>query len=344
MDNDAQFLMSSASGAMEERERLRSKHERLRHEAAAWKVMQLKEAAALGEQLNELDGETRELEARLAGLDEQATRRQYMSMRESTEEAEARRLKCGYLHGQVAGWAAEFERVTAITGVRFNEGKSDAVDKVVSIYSANELRNKSLFKFVTEDIESQKEALQVALENEEMLAAALEAEQTAHDTADAAADAERISAGEAGEHLEWQLGQASKGVDAILPILNKLGLATFDSAGLSMPQHMKDKELGPQAVPAFLALLEDALHAVLNSAAIVVHARAPPAPEESDEVVETKGTSKSLLPLAKGFDEGVTANLALLRRLSSPKHLMTARGAESVLHNDSSEPLLQTLQ
>lgn len=279
-------------------------------------------------------------------------------------------MKCGYLHGQVAGWAAEFERVTAITGVRFNEGKSDAVDKVtvhkrslprfglrscdvdsrlsfakvVSIYSANELRNKSLFKFVTEDIESQKEALQVALENEEMLAAALEAEQTAHDTADAAADAERISAGEAGEHLEWQLGQASKGVDAILPILNKLGLATFDSAGLSMPQHMKDKELGPQAVPAFLALLEDALHAVLNSAAIVVHARAPPAPEESDEVVETKGTSKSLLPLAKGFDEGVTANLALLRRLSSPKHLMTARGAESVLHNDSSEPLLQTLQ
>ena len=59
MDSDAQFLLGSASGAMEERERLRAKHERLKHEAATWRAMQLKEAAALVEQLEELLGRDR---------------------------------------------------------------------------------------------------------------------------------------------------------------------------------------------------------------------------------------------------------------------------------------------
>lgn len=87
-----------------------------------------------------------ELEARLTALDEQMKRLDYESHRNATKDGQQRNLKYGYLRGQVGGWAAEFERVTAITGVRFGDGKSDAVDKVVHLYSANELRNKSLFK------------------------------------------------------------------------------------------------------------------------------------------------------------------------------------------------------
>ena len=144
MDNDAQFLLGSASAAMEERDRLRAKHERLKHEAAAVRSMQLKEASAIDESLSELDAEHRELDARMQSLDERERRLEYEEANAAHRDGLKRKTKIGYLRGQVEGWAAEFERVTAITGVKFGEGKSDAVDKVVQQYSANELRNRSL--------------------------------------------------------------------------------------------------------------------------------------------------------------------------------------------------------
>jgi len=332
MDNDAQFLLVSASGAMEERERLRSKHERLKHEAAAWKAMQLKEAATLTETIEELDVETRELESRLQGLDEQTKRLAYTQQRTDFATQNSCQLKYGYLRGQVLGWAAEFERVTSITGVRFGDGKSDAVDKVVSIYSANELRNKSLFKFVTEDVVRQTEALQVEVTEAEELAAKLEAEQTAQDTDDANAAAKRIETADNARHLDERLQVAGKAVEGILPLVEKLGLGMMSAANVTMPQHLEGKSLGAPSVPEFLALIEDAFGTLLSTASLIVRARAPPVPDPEEE---EKNSYKEPEP-----EPEVSPTLSVLRSVSAQRDLPQGKNASKMLHNDSSERLL----
>ena len=331
MDNDAQFLLGSASGAMEERERLRAKHERLKHEAAAWRSMQLKEAAELAEKLEELDEETKHLEAQLHALDEQATRLSYQAMREGFKDSEARQLRYGYLRGQVAGWAAEFERVTQITGVRFGEGKSDAVDKVVSIYSQNELRNKSQFKYVTEELVGKIETLQAELAAEENEAKVIEAEQAAHEEGDASASARSIEASETQMHLASQLERACSHVENVLPLVEKLGIEAMHAANQAMPQHLDGKALAPPTVPAFLELLEDALDAVMNRALHVVSERKPPEPVTEEEVRAAE----------EAPPEVVTPTLALLRAATAQRTLPAGAAATKLLHNDSSERLLQ---
>ena len=331
MDNDSQFLLGSASGAMEERERLRAKHERLKHEAAAWKAMQLKEAAALTETLDELDAETKELEERLQGLDEQATRMAYTAQRHNFSDGQSRNLKYGYLRGQVAGWAAEFERVTSITGVRFGEGKSDAVDKVVSIYSANELRNKSLFKFVTEECTLQEETLQAEVLAEEAAAERLEAEIIAHDAKDASDAASRIEASEAQQALDTKLDAAERAVESIMPVVEKFGLFAMDAASVELPQHLQGKSLSPPEVTEFLALLEDSLGALLSRASHVVRARAPPPPDFDEEEDKFKEPEP---------EPEVSATLQVLRDVSAQRDLPQGKNASKLLHNDSSERLL----
>ena len=143
------------------------------------------------------------------------------------------------------------------------------MDKVVSIYSANELRNKSLFKFLSEDIVTQTETLQQELATEEELARQLETEQRDRDAADAAASARAMDSTDSDVHLVHQLEKASHGVDEILPLVEKLGLTVMDFAGKSLPQHMEGKALGPPTVSPFLALLEDAFHEMEGKAKAV---------------------------------------------------------------------------
>lgn len=330
MDNDAKFLLSSASEAMEERERLRSKLERIKHEAAAWRAMQVKEAAALDAELEDLDAVHRDLDGKLTSLDELAKRMEYDAQRSGFDEGQTRNLKYGYLRGQVAGWAAEFERVTAITGVRFGEGKSDAVDKVVHLYSANELRNKSLFKFVTEDVVLQTDTLANDLEAEEGLATQIEAEQASRDSGDAFAKQSAIDAVEAEEHLVEQLEKAGKAVDEVLPKVEKLGYTVMAASEVSVPQHMEGTALQGATVPAFLALLEDGLHRLLSRSSAIVAARAPPEPADEEEA-----KAMALLP-----PEVVSDTLATCRALSAQRTLASGKDAARMLHNDSSERLL----
>jgi len=329
MDNDAQFLLSSTSSAMEERERLRAKHERLRHEAAAWRAMQLKEGGALEEQLAELEAEGSMLEGKLEGLDEREKRMAYQVSKDTRQGGGSRELKFGFLKGQVAGWAAEFERVTAITGVRFGEGKSDAVDKVVSIYSANELRNKSLFKFVTEEVVLRTETLEAELREDEATASKLEVAIAQSDNTDAAAASEALEAAEHEAQLAAQLEHASSAVDALLPLVEKLGAAI----DIRLPQHLEGVPLGGPAVAEFLALVEDRLHETLNAATSIVAARAPPVLEEDDE---DKGRVRE--PVAE--DPPPSAALLRLRALTKPRTLPSGKNATKILHNDSSERLL----
>ena len=82
MDNDAQFLLGTASAAMEERERLRAKHERLTLETAHSKALQLREATHLDETLAELDAEHNEIDSRLQSYDELEVRQKFRQDRQ----------------------------------------------------------------------------------------------------------------------------------------------------------------------------------------------------------------------------------------------------------------------
>jgi len=292
--------------------------------------VQLKEAAALGEHLDDLDGETRELEAKLTALDEKEIGIDYQRSRKNEGDRKTRDLRYGYLRGQVAGWAAEFERVTQITGVRFGEGKSDAVDKVVHLYSANELRNKSLFKFVTEDVVLQTETLEAELAEESAQATRLEAEQAAADTEDAKMAQQRLEASEAQHRLDANLEKATKAVDEILPLVDKLGLQVMDKVGVKLPQHMEGVPVAPPTVEPFLNLLEEATHTIMNQADQIVRARAPPPPANEEEAKE-----RALQP-----PEVVSHTLGLLRAATAQRVLASAKDASKLLHNDSSERLL----
>ena len=165
MDADAQFLMSAATQALEERERVRSKAERVKYESAAARQVQLREAAALQHALQQLDDEHDALEQRLEELHERGKQQHYMQLRGGRDAGESRALRYGFLRNQAAGWAQEFARITEMTGVAFGAETEaepvaqDAVEKVVAIYSEKEARNASLFKFVTEDVTRQKEGL-----------------------------------------------------------------------------------------------------------------------------------------------------------------------------------------
>jgi len=326
MDNDAQFLLGSASAAMEERERLRSKHERLKLEAAAWRSMQLREAAALDEQLELLSAEHRELDDKLQQLEERDVRQEYALQKFGREDKDKRERRLGYLRGQVAGWAAEFERVTAITGVKFGDGKSDAVDKVVSIFSANELRNKSLFQYVTEDVVLQTETLEAELGAELALVAKLEAEQATADAAHAASATSTMVAVEALAVFEKQLEHMSRAVDTVIPNVEMIGMAV----DLQLPQHISEKlPLAPPSVPEFLAIFEDKLHVILNTARHVVNRRAPLDP----------GTDENGRPKTPPPEPTPSDTLLILRSLVHRKTLTSGK-SNALMHKDSSERLL----
>jgi len=136
---------------------------------------------------------------------------------------------------------------------------------------------------------------------------------------------------EADAHLVQQLDKAGTAVDAILPRVEKLGKLTMDAAHIAMPQHLEGKTLAPPKVPAFLALLEDALGSLLSSAAAIVKAREPPRPETEEE-------QKALL---NAPSEEVSPALATLRAATSQRTLASGKDAAKMLHNDSSERLVQ---
>ena len=269
-------------------------------------------------------------EDHLHEMAEEERRKEFMEMQHQFTEGNNRTLKYGYFKGQVGGWAAEFEKVTNVTGVRFGEeGKSDAVSKVVQLFSSNELRNSTLFKFVTEDNELQKEMLQAEVDALEAEEAKLQFEINAQMDADTAQQYKGMLGGDLEEHLEHQLAAANKQVDAILPKVEVIGTTLMEMAGVNLPQHMEGKPLDGMTVPPFLALLEDALGEVQGRMKAIVVARAPPVPRDEEEAEA----------MAKLPPEVVSPTLAVLREAAAKKQLASGKNAEKMLHHDSSELL-----
>jgi len=278
MDSDSQFLIGSASGAMEERERLRSKMERLKHESEGWKAMQLREASALNEQLAELDDEHERLEGNLNKLSELMKRTEFQRLRGGRKEDETRERRYGFLRQQGEGWQAEFARVTEITGVSFDEGRRDAVEKVVAIYREKEARNKSLYKYVTEEAVQELETVDANVARLQAEATQREAEAAVREES---AAKESLLATEADKYEETEAAMLKNEgtVDAVLPLWEKLG----GQLQVVLPRHMEGKALSLVTLSEYLTAVEEALDSKISDAHGIVRARAPPPPPEEEE-------------------------------------------------------------
>ena len=84
-------------------------------------------------------------------------------------------------------------------------------------------------------------------------------------------------------------------------------------------------------MPAFLALLEDALHTVLNSASAIVEKRRPPSAETEEEQ-----KALELLP-----PEEPSPALVVLRGVAQARTLASVKDASKLIHTDSSDRLMQ---
>ena len=338
MDADSSFLMSSATMALEERERIRSKAERVKYESKVQRQVQLREAAALQVTLRQLDDEHGMLEGKLEGLHERQKQQQYTKLRSGRDGGESRALKFGFLRSQAGGWAGEFERITEMTGVSFGAeaepepeaeaggedlslasagyaGQQDAVEKVVAIYSEKEARNASLFKFVTEDVTRQKEGLMSDIARlhaeEEQLLEALRLVQ-AQAAAVSAPSSPSPKGGGEGEGEDGgapslpssPAGRLAQQVTAWHSSL-EASLSIFDTLGREMgiplPEHMQGKGCSLTTYPEFFSLLEQQMHDTFDSA---LHLATHPAPPQSaEEGAPAAADPRETLELLKGWTQ-----------------------------------------
>jgi hypothetical protein len=318
MDADSSFLMSSATMALEERERIRSKAERVKYESKVQRQVQLREAAALQVTLRQLDDDHDMLEDKLEGHHERQKQQEYSKLRGGRDGGESRALKFGFLRSQAGGWAGEFERITEMTGVSFGveaegegeaggedhpvasagyAGQQDAVEKVVAIYSEKEARNASLFKFVTEDVTRQKEGLmsdiaKLRAEEEQLLEALRLVQAQAAVVSAPSSPTPKGGEGEGeGEGEEGgpplpppsPAGRLAQEVTAWHSSL-EASLSIFDTLGREMgipfPEHMQGKGCSLTTYPEFLSLLEQQMHDTFDSA---LHLATHPAPPQAAE-------------------------------------------------------------
>ncbi|KAL3927471.1 MAG: hypothetical protein SGPRY_002809 [Prymnesium sp.] len=306
IDSDSQFLIGSGSSAMEERERLRSKMERLKHESQSWKTVQLREAQALNEQLTELHEEQESLDSKLNAIDEELKRTEFKRVKGMRKQEETRERRFGFLQQQSEGWQVEFARVTDITGVSFNDGRRDAVDKVVAIYREKEARNKSLYKYVTEDVVMQMEKVEHELLQLQQEAAMREAGAV---ESEASSKGNEASSTEVDKYVEMETLRARSEMtfETLIPLLEKLGCFLE----ISLPRHMVGKPLTPVTLEAFLTRLEEAMDEKIAAAHHICRARqAKSAPEEDGARKSTEIVSQS-------------RTLALIKEFIKPKVLPT---------------------
>ena len=254
-------------------------------------------------------------------------RQKFRQDRQGREKLEKLERRQAYLRGQVAGWASEFARVTAITNGEvsgFGDAHSDAVARVLDIYNSNERRNRSLFAYVSNDVAELTASLEAELAAEEEQCAHLEAQIAHADAMDAAATAAAMTTADSLAAFEKELDTRAKSVNALLPAVELIGRAVE----VELPQHIKEKlPLGVPSVPEYLALFEDKLHTVLHAARAIVAVRAPPEPE-----MDENGRPKTPPP-----EPTPSEALVVLRGLVHRKVL--ASGRHNSLRNTSKSEL-----
>ncbi|KAL1514615.1 hypothetical protein AB1Y20_003709 [Prymnesium parvum] len=320
MDADSQFLISSASGAMEERERLRAKMERLKHESESWKGLQLREAQTLHEQLSELDEEHERLEGNLNAIQEHLKRTEFQRVRGGRKEEETRERRFGFLREQCEGWQAEFARVTDITGVSFSQGRRDAVEKVVAIYREKEARNKSLYKYVTEDVVVEMEKVEEEVSRLQQEASLREAALAEPDDLASAADVPASDTGKPEERVGVISGVEAT-IEAVLPLFEQLG----GVLNVSLPRHMQGKPLTLMTLEPFLTHMEEAMDDAISAAHCICRARQPPPPPGEEE-----GTArKAPATISDSESLVIVKNFVKPRKLSTydPAAKLHKRGA-----------------
>lgn len=311
MDSDTQFLIGSTSGAMEERERLRNKKERVKHESAQWHGIQLREATQLDEELAALDEQHDHLDSSLEELEEVAKRNAYATKRSLRLANAGLDVKHGLLQEQLGQWARDFERVTQITGVSFGESDTiahGAVERVVANYLEKEARNSSLYKYVTEDVRDEAAQLEVELKAELELEQELEAAASRRTAASAMQTSPKSLKPEKddGDSIDDETDPAASAAEAQLQealsflarISSEIELQLPTSAAIAMD---KGESISITALPQGLSSLEDAL-----DKKFAVASQLATAWEEAN-------------PPTSNVEEAPPESIAVLRALTAPR-------------------------
>ena len=201
-----------------------------------------------------------------------------------------------------------------------------AVEKVVAIYREKEARNKSLYKYVTEEMDTGVKAVEAELaellaEEAQLQAAAAEkAPPTAPTTEEGVAAEGTGGAGwpaSSGAALESRVEQLEAQLETVLPVLEKTGAALEFEA----PQSMDGKGLTLINLGAYLTALEDTLGDKLGLASGICAARLPPPPEEDEE-----GSA----PVRRPPEPEDTPSLSLLKEFVKPRSLSTYNPAATL--------------
>jgi len=325
LDADGGTLLSTANNALEEHERLKAKHSRLRHEAELTARAQLRDGAALREAIEALDGVGEGLERRLDALEQTARQGEYSRLREGREGAEARGRRFGFLSAQKERWAREFGRVVATTRVEVAPGEVGAVAQVIAVFQEGEAKNSSLFRMVNSDVAAQIDELDHELaalaEHEARLLAAHEAEARREATGDNPA-ARRAAVASKTVEMEQMADHVARALADVMPELDAL----CGSIGLEMPGELRAQSCSLSNIDEFLVQIEARLLSLYTKAQVFSH--------KSDDVSEASPVPRRaeppLQPTQQELLFGWTTPKELARAPPLNSFTVRARGVDEI--------------
>ena len=249
MSVDMRSFAASAHGALDEKERIKSRVRRMRHEWKVERSTQETELATLERNQGDLEKQIETSQAEEMAAQQDLTRRHYREMREISKLRDYRERRLGYLRAQSLSLTNEFRKLGEVAGVsgagaqqqrggdRFDHEDPSTSGVLTSTLRNNDIRNESEHAYAqsldAEIEEMQGEVSALIKEEEELLD--MEATHQA-----AAADAEKAASKEAAAAVEHaaRFDELNGRLSNLRPLLSETvsrleeGYASLDAAAV----------------------------------------------------------------------------------------------------------------
>lgn len=160
MTVDMRTFAATAHAALDEKERIKGRIRRMRHEWKGEKTTQESEKLTLARTEADLERQIEMAQAEEEMANQDTTRRECREMREESKTAEYRELRVGYLRAQSAALSNEFRKLGEVAGVtrgtggsdrggeRFNHEDPSTSGVLTRTLRANDVRNESAHSYV----------------------------------------------------------------------------------------------------------------------------------------------------------------------------------------------------
>ena len=301
LDADSATLLSAAHQALEEHERCKAKHSRLRYEAEATVKTQLRDGIALRETIAQLDKTNEELQARVDALDLEARQLELTRQRIGREAAESRGRRYGQLSRTRERWAREFGRVAEKTGIWIDGNNGDAVEQVIRFYTTQETTNSSLFRMVNTDLASQIDEVEkdlAALNKEEESLRLERAAQAARDASGCNPAARRTAAALKTMELTRLADDVKRALTDVMPVLDALS----QLLGVELEGESRGQPCSMTNIDSYMTQIEAKL--------LALHAKAHHLTQKPIEAIEAAEADDARNELLTGWTAPVVVNRA----------------------------------